>query len=78
MATFDVVLTRRAFKAVRLYLSNSHCFELVDSCRAVDIFSIFTDLGGYLWPRESVVRHQSDHDFCRYRNSVKVFYCQIK
>ena len=47
----------------------------------MDILSIFTDLGSSLGiisgPMNQVFDIKSDHDFCRYRNSIQVIYFQI-
>ena len=74
VTTFDVehpilgttygVWTRRAFVAVCLYVSNLHCFELVDSNLSRKhaehwLFCHYLPISGaHLWSQESGVRHQ--------------------
>ena len=47
----------------------------------MDILSILTDLGSSFetvsGPMNRVFDIKSGHDFCRYRNSIQVFYFQI-
>ena len=54
---------------------------MYETCRAVDILSIFTDLGLSFGTMSGTKNRlfdiKSSHDFCRYKNTIQIIYFHI-